>query len=83
MFVFTEMIKASVTRTSAFCRFGINAVEIIQHGCDRGVQAVEVQTVKTDFRLMGSKIVVIGSQPTNEIQDIGIAPHPGWKTSES
>lgn len=44
------------------------------------MQAIEIQSVKTGsvFFLLG--VVIVLAQPANEIQDIRVAPHPGWES---
>src|SRR5688572_21037731 len=77
------MIEARVTSASTLRRLPINSIKIIKYGSDGSVQTVEVQAVKTDLRRRRRKIIVIGSQPTNKIQHVSVAPHPGGKTLET
>src|SRR5688572_20339767 len=77
------MIEARVTSASTLRRLRINSLEIIKYGPDGSVETVEVQAVKADLHPRSRKMVVIGSQPTNKIQHVSVAPHPGRKTFET
>ena len=46
------------------------------------MQAVEIEPIKSCFQPVALSFVV-ASQPADEIQHVGIAPHPGRKTFEA
>ena len=48
--VFTEIFEASVAVARALGRGGIDLSQITQHRFDRGVQAVEIESVESDAR---------------------------------
>src|SRR5688572_28087122 len=83
MLILPEMIEARVTSASTLSGLRIKSFEIIKYSSHRSVETVEVQAVKADLNRRGRKIVVIGSQPTNKIQHVSVAPHPGRKTFET
>src|SRR6266511_3333435 len=47
--LFSKMIETTIMTTGSMRRFWIDFAQIIQHGLDRGVQAVKVQSVKAAF----------------------------------
>ena len=60
----------------AFGRFGVDFAEVTQHRFDRSVQTVKIEAVETAFSIFECLLVVVLAQPADEIEDIGIAPHP-------
>jgi hypothetical protein len=46
------------------------------------MQTIEVETVKSDA-LWRVQSIIEGSQPADEIKNVGIAPHPCWKPLET
>src|ERR1700681_1154151 len=73
------MVEASVTRAGSLCRGGIGPLEIFDHGCHRGMQAVEIESVKAGLSGTGRKGVIVRSQPLDKLDHIGVAPHPSWE----
>ncbi len=63
--------------------WGVNFVQIAEHRLHRGVKAVEVQTIKADLGRARRQRVVVRSQPADEIEHIGVTPHPGGETLEA
>src|ERR1041385_4908557 len=47
------------------------------------MQAVEVESVKSGFAIRKRLFVIMFTQPANEIEYIGVAPHPLWETLET
>ncbi len=76
-------VKAGVAVARALGRLGVDLVQIGNHGRHRGVQAIEVQAVETDLRRAGPDRVVVVAEPADEVEDVGIAPHPGGESLES
>jgi hypothetical protein len=59
----------------------IDAVEDAEHGLDRREHAVQVEAVEADTRRRRQRRVV-GVQPLDELDDDGVAPHPGREALE-
>ena len=78
-----EMFEATVMLPRAPGRFRIDLVEIIEHRFDRGMQAVEIESVESAFPVWKSLVVVVLAQPADEIEHIGVAPHPLRETFET
>ncbi len=76
-----KLIETAVPAPGAGGRFGIDFVEIPQHRFHRGAQAVQVQPVESGALLHRQRLVM-GSQPPDEVEHIGVAPHPGRKSAE-
>src|SRR5947209_2048403 len=72
---------AVVTPRSCGCG-GIDSVEIRYYRLDRALQAVKVQAVEADPTAKLARLVEI-AQPADEVEDVGIAPHPGRQFSEA
>ena len=66
----------------AFGRFGIDFAQVTEHRFDRSVQTVKIEAVETAFAIFECLLVVVLAQPADEIEDIGVAPHPLRKTLE-
>ena len=49
----------------------------------RGVQAVEVEPVEADLRSPCPARVVVRAQPADEVEHVGVAPHPGREALEA
>lgn len=80
MFVYTGgETREAVGQTG---RLRINPVEKIEHGANRGMQAVEVQSVEAGFLGTFRQGVVALAQPGDELHDISVAPHPSRKALE-
>src|SRR5207249_760422 len=80
--IFTKMFEARVTITRSFCCVRSNFIEVSKHRLNRSMQAVEIEPIKSCFQPVALSFVV-ASQPADEIQHVGIAPHPGRKTFEA
>ncbi len=57
-------------------------VEEIEHGGPGGIQAIEVQAVKTKPLRPRRLAVIVLPQPANEVKHVRVAPHPGGKALE-
>src|SRR6266850_8299858 len=66
----------------AICRLGVDLLKIAEHGFPRGLEAVEIEPVKADFWYAHGKLVIVGMQPPDKFDHVGIAPHPSWKALE-
>src|SRR5919106_2477740 len=80
--VLAELVEARVTLARPLCRLGIDLFEEPEHGLHRGAQAIEVEAVEADFRRVLRKRVVVRPQPLDELDHVGVAPHPRRKASE-
>src|SRR5215203_1038429 len=69
------MIEAGVTRACAARSRWVHLVEVAKDNLDRCVHAVEVEPVETGLRRVRPK-------PPNEVEDLGVPPHPCWKSRE-
>ena len=72
----TELFEATVMMTRAHRRFRINLVQISEHRFDRSMQTIKIQPVESAFPIFKCLLIVVLAEPTDEIEDIGIAPHP-------
>ena len=70
------MLEAGVALARPPRGSGIDDVEVLEHGRHRGVHAVEVQAVESDFRFRGCAAVVVRPEPADEVDHVGVAPHP-------
>lgn len=75
------MIEARVPLLRAAGRVGVHHAQVAQHGLHGGVERVQIEAVESHTRVGGNPVVV-GPQPADEIQDVGVAPHPVWKPLE-
>ena len=79
--ILPKVIEAGVALTRP-CRGGrIDRVEIAEDRLDRGAQAVEIEPIEPDALRLRPCLVVV-PQPTDEIDDVGVAPHPRRKSLE-
>ena len=60
----------------------VSLVEVIEDGGDGGMQAVEVEAVEAGPRGRLRDAVVALAQPADEIEHVGVAPHPGGEALE-
>src|SRR5688500_18281623 len=77
------MIEAGIPRPRTCGSLRIDILQIIQHGLHRCVEAVQVKSEKADLWRFRRKIVIVSSQPPDEVQHIGVPPHPLWKSLET
>ena len=80
--VLAEMIEARVAVARPPGCVRVDLVQISQHGLHRGMQAVEIEAVESGLH-RGRHSLVVFAQPTHEIEDVGIAPHPRRKALET
>ncbi len=66
----------------AFGRLRIDLLEVGDHRFDGRLQTVEVETVETHAAAALARLVEV-AQPTDEVQDVGVPPHPGRKATKS
>jgi len=76
-------MQALIAFTSAAGRLWIVLVEIVDHGVHRCAHAVEVKAIEADVGRGVAEAHVVGAQPTDEVEHIGVAPHPGGKAREA
>jgi len=67
------VLEATVAKAGAGGGFGISAIEILQHGLRRPVEAVKIETVETGGLVV---LAAVGAEPFGEVGDIAVAPHP-------
>src|SRR5437588_6766749 len=80
--VFSKMFEAGITVAGASTCFWIDFCKIAEHGLNGGIQAVQVESIETGFVFSARKLVIVLAKPSDEIENIGIAPHPGRKPFE-
>ena len=79
---FAEMFETTVIMSRAFCRFGINFVQVSEHRFDRSMQTVKIESVESAFAIFERLLIVVLAQPADEIEHVGVSPHPLRKTLE-
>ena len=81
--VLGELVEAGVARAGPPGRLGVDLLEVPEHGGHRGAETVEVQAVEADLARVRRQRVVVPAQPLDELDHVGVAPHPGRKTPEA
>jgi hypothetical protein len=76
-----EAIEAGIALARRLGRGGIRIVEEAQHRVHRRVQAVQVEAVEPRACARRERVVV-RAQPLDEIDDVGVAPHPRREAAE-
>src|SRR5258708_3642534 len=77
------MIEAGIALPRASRGLWIDFCEVAQHCFNRGIETVKVHAVEADLFFVARLLVVVFAQPADEVQNIGIAPHPRWETLET
>ena len=78
-----EVVEAAIAFPRALRRFGIDLLEVGDDHIHGRVEAVEIEPVEADFcRSVGQGVVVL-AQPLDELDDVGVAPHPDRKAPEA
>src|SRR5438132_1727104 len=80
--VFSKMFEAGITVAGASTSFWIDLCKVAEHGLNGRIQAVQVESIETGFVFSARKLVIVLAKPSDEIESIGIAPHPGRKPFE-
>ena len=80
--VLAEVLEARITVTRPPRRLGVDLIEICQDRFNGSKQTVEVEAVEADLPCLIADRVVVVSQPPDEIEHVGVAPHPGGKSLE-
>jgi hypothetical protein len=80
--VLAEVVEARVAVSRTPCGLRVNLVQIIKDRLHRGVQAVEVESVKADLLLIGREGVVVRAEPADEVEHVRVAPHPRREAPE-
>ena len=70
------MVEDHVGAEPAPGGFRIDFAQISQDRFDRSVQAVKIKPVKARLPICVALLVVMLTQPADEIEHIGVAPHP-------
>jgi hypothetical protein len=77
-----EVIEAGVALARPPCRLGVDLIEIGDYRLHRRVEAIQVQPLGADLGRSRRQRVVPFSQPRDELDYIGIAPHPARKAAK-
>jgi hypothetical protein len=80
--VLAEVVEADITSAGLPRRLGVDFLEILQHGFHRGAEAVKIEAVEANPWSARRQRVVVRSQPLDELDHLGVAPHPGWEAAE-
>ena len=75
-------LQARIPLSRARRRVGIDPVQVRDHRLHRGAQAVEIQAVEARLCTPATLRVVVRAQPPDEVDDVGVAPHPRREASE-
>src|SRR5206468_6445391 len=75
------MVEAGIPRARDLRGFWIDPGQVGEHYLHRRPQAVQVDTIEPSTPLEWLRVVV-GAQPFDERDHVGIATHPGWKAAE-
>ena len=81
--VFAEVFEAGVAVAGARRSFRIHLVEIGEYRLHRSVHAVEIEAEEAGFGLPLGERVIVSAQPADEVEDVGVAPHPCRKALKS
>ena len=76
------MFETRIAIPRPFRCLGIDFVQIADHFLDRGVEAVEIESVEADLLIVTADAIVVLAQPADETEHVGVAPHPGRKALE-
>ena len=79
--VLPEMVEAGVALPGPPRGGGVHGVEVTEDRLHGGVQAIEVEAVEP--RRPIALAFVVRAEPAHEVQDVGVAPHPGRKAPET
>jgi len=77
-----KVVETGVASTGRLRRIGVDLLKIMEHGFHRGPQAVEIEAIEADLRGARPKRVVVFTKPLDELDHVGVAPHPGWEAPE-
>src|SRR5207248_372481 len=80
---FAHVVEAGISPSRSYCPFRIYLVEVRKHGFHRRAETVKIESVESGFQIVGTDSVVVTSEPADEVEYNGIAPHPGRKEPES
>jgi hypothetical protein len=78
-----EMFEATVMLAGALRCFRVNFAQVSEDSLDRGMQTIQIESVKSAFPVLGNLFVVVFAQPADEIEHIGVSPHPLRETFEA
>src|SRR5690348_8983453 len=70
------MVETGIARSRSARCVTIDFIEILKDCLDRGMQAVQIHSVKTNQSAFGTNLFVKIAQPLHEFRDYGVAPHP-------
>ena len=80
--IFSEIFETAVAVARSSGRVRVDFVKIGKYSFNRAVQAVQIEAVEASFLLGRRQQVVAVTQPADEVQHVGIAPHPGREAPE-
>jgi hypothetical protein len=78
-----EGIEARIARSRALCRRRVHGVEVGEDRGHRCVQTIQVESVEAGALCPVRQTVVVAAQPADEIEHVGVAPHPLWEPREA
>ena len=55
-------------------------LQVSEHRFDRSMQTVKIESIESAFAIFESLLVVVLAQPADEIEHVGVSPHPLRKT---
>src|SRR5438046_3362410 len=76
------MIETRVTAPRMFRRLAVDFPEIAYHRFDGGEERIEIDAIETDATITRMNFLIEIAQPADEIEHVGIAPHPRRKANE-
>src|SRR5437762_11254662 len=76
------MFEAGITVAGTSTCFWIDLCKVAEHRLNGRIQAVQVESIETGFVFSARKLVIVLAKPSGEIENVGIAPHPGGKPFE-
>jgi hypothetical protein len=77
-----ELFEAAVAVAGAFGGGGVFAIEVGEDRAHGAGKRVEVQAIEPNFRAARGERVVVIAEPADEVEDVGVAPHPGGEAEE-
>ena len=77
-----EVLEAGVALAGPGRRRRIDLLEVGDHLLDRRVEAVEVKAIEPRG-VGGIAAVVVRAQPADEVEHLGVSPHPGGEALEA
>jgi hypothetical protein len=77
------MIETCISLAGTRDAVRIHLFKIGEDRFDRSMQTVEIETVETNGFMICRQEIIVSTKPPDEVEDVGISPHPGWEASET